>query len=117
MDIPASPQSTDDSMLPTARSEDIAVVNNVHQQLMQLKSNAATSLITTDITTFTTARLQQVDGSPTSSICAAERKLRKRSPLTALDERIQDGLAVKNIHTGILIKKGKPEEYFLVQFL
>ena len=117
MNIPASPPSTENLQLSNATSEDLAVGGNADQQLLQLKSNAGTSLITTDITTFTTANLQQIDGSPTSSIGAAERQLRKRSPITVPDERIQDGMAVKNIHTGILLKKGKPEEYALVQYL
>ena len=90
-------------MLFTAKSRDLAVVSNAHQQLMQLESNASTSLITMDITTFITARLQQVDGSLNSSICATERQLRERSPFTAPVKRIQDGLAAINIHTGILL--------------
>ena len=104
-------------MLLTTISGYLAVGSNADQQLMQLESNAITSLIITDITNFTTARLQQVDGSPTSSICAAERQLHKSSPLTVSDERIQDGFAVKNIHTGGLLKNGKPEVYVLVQYL
>ena len=88
MNIPASSQRTEELKFPTAISGDLVVGGNADQQLLQLKSNALTSLITTDITTFTTASLQQIDGSPTSSIGAEEKQLRKRSPLTVQDERI-----------------------------
>ena len=117
VNIPASPPSTENLQLSTVTSEDLAVGGYADQQLLQLKSNAVTSLIITGIITLTTANQQQIDGSPTSSIGAAERQLRKRSPITVSDERFQDGMAVKKIHTGILLKKGKPEEYALVQYL
>ena len=88
MDISASTQGTKSPMLPTAIYGGLAVGSKADQQLMQLESNAFTFLITTEVTTLTTARLQHVDGSPTSNICAAEKKIRKSSPLTVPDEQI-----------------------------
>ncbi|CAI5722892.1 unnamed protein product [Peronospora destructor] len=112
-----SQQDADDPMHPTSRIRDLALFRDEPKQLLLLESNAANALITTDINNSDTALTQEHYETPPLRICAAEKQLRKRTHVSAPDERIQDGVALKNIHTGVLLKKGKPEEYALVQYL
>ena len=117
MNATATPQSTDDPMLLTARSGDLPSFVTRTSSYCSSRVMRPHSSLPQIIPNFNTSRLQQTDGSPTSSICTAERQLRKLFPLSASDERIQDGLAVRNIHTGILYHNLKPEEYALIQYL
>ncbi|CAH0520272.1 unnamed protein product [Peronospora belbahrii] len=66
----------------------------------------------TDIITSDTFRSQTDYVTPPSILCAAERQLRKSTHLAAPHARVQDGVAVKNIHTGALLKTGKTDGRF-----
>ena len=54
---------------------------------------------------------------PPPRISVADRLLRKRTDLLTPDDRTHDGVTVKSCHTGALLKKGKPEDFAVVQYL
>ncbi|CAI5733503.1 unnamed protein product [Peronospora farinosa] len=101
----------------TSTTGDLVTFSANLKQLALTESTTVTALATKDINNSGTCLTQGANDTPPLQICAAERQLRKRSHLPAPDEWVQDGMALKNIHTGVLLKKGKPEEYALVQYL
>ncbi|CAI5747524.1 unnamed protein product [Peronospora destructor] len=110
-------QDAVDPMHFTSRIEDLTLFRGEPKQLLLLESTAANAPITTASRNPDTALTQDHYGTPPPRICATTRQLRKRTHAPAPDERIQDGVALKNVHTRVLFKKWKPEEYALVQYL
>ena len=112
-----SRHDADEPMSSTSQTEDLAPVCGGPQQLALVESDASNALVTTDRNYVDTYLAPTDVVTQPPRICDQARHLRKRTHVPAPDDRIQDGVALKNIHTGVLLKKGKPEEYALVQYL